>query len=292
MCGRRFGDPPTLSDLLYLSTEHRGPGQYDGAAGRQGDADRFADARSRHRTAVFFRVVTSGCHTGASDIRGARATKCESFRSRLGIEGWEKAISIRLVVADDHALVLDALAETLHSVPGFEVVGRVDDSAQIISTALRVLPTVAVLSMGLTGCDCLALAKELRRTVPTCRIAFIAARPTRALVDRAVEAGALSVIPRHARLFQLVGAIRGVAAGCLTIDECLIDGRHSSSQSLSIREREILSLTASGAPMKEIAKELFLSVGTVRNLSSTAIRKLNGRNRFDAARIAYERGWL
>jgi two-component system response regulator DesR len=131
-----------------------------------------------------------------------------------------------------------------------------------------------------------------KQALPTSRIAFIATKPTRALVERAVEAGALTVVPKHARLSQLVGAIRGVAAGCLTIDPDLIGGSGSKAQTLSHREREILSLTASGASVKEIAKELFLSAGTVRNLSSAAIRKLNGRNRFDAARIAYEQGWL
>ena len=61
---------------------------------------------------------------------------------------------------------------------------------------------------------------------------------------------------------------------------------------LSDREREVLRLTAGGAPIREIAAELYLSPGTVRNLSSSAIKKLEGRNRFDAARIASTRGWL
>ena len=201
-------------------------------------------------------------------------------------------MSIRIVVADDHALMLDAFAETLRSVPGFEIVGLINGAQHVLSTVKVLRPTVAILTMGMAGADCVQLIKDIRATQPGCGVALISAKPTRALVDRAVDAGALSVIPKHARLPHLVGAIRGVAAGCLTIDPVLIGPPAAANHTLSYREREILSLTVSGASVKEIAKELFLSAGTVRNLSSTAMRKLKGRNRFDAARIAYEQGWL
>jgi two-component system response regulator DesR len=201
-------------------------------------------------------------------------------------------MSIRIVVADDHALMLDAFAETLRSVPGFEIVGLVNAAHQVVSTIQLVRPTVTILSMGMSAADCLQLTKEICQAPHRCGVALIAAKPTRALVDRAIEAGALSVIPKHARLTHLVGSIRGVAAGCLTLDPVLIGTPHTTRQTLSHREREVLSLTVGGASVKEIAKELFLAPGTVRNLSSTAMRKLKGRNRFDAARIAYEQGWL
>ncbi|MEV8512058.1 response regulator transcription factor [Dactylosporangium sp. NPDC051484] len=201
-------------------------------------------------------------------------------------------MSIRIVVADDHALVLDAFAETLRAVPGFEIVGLINRAQHVVSTVRLLRPTVAILNMGMANVDVLHLTREVRAALPGCGVALISAKPTRDLVDRAVEAGALSVIPKHARLPYLVGAIRGVASGCLTIDPGLIGPAGPTNQTLSHREREILSLTVSGASVKEIAKELFLSAGTVRNISSTAMRKLKGRNRFDAARIAYEQGWL
>ncbi len=201
-------------------------------------------------------------------------------------------MSIRIVVADDHALVLDAFAETLRAVEGFEVVGLVNGAEHVVSTVRLVRPTVAVLSMGMSGVDCLQLVKEVRQAQPTCGVALIVTKPTRALLKRAVRAGALGVIPKHARLAHMVGSIRCVAAGSLSFDPVHIGASKPAGQLLSHREREVLSLTAGGASVKEIAQELFLSAGTVRNLSSSAIRKLNGRNRFDAARIAYERGWL
>ena len=76
------------------------------------------------------------------------------------------------------------------------------------------------------------------------------------------------------------------------IDPNLFDPLGSAGRVLNEREREILRLTALGSPIKEIADQMFLAPGTVRNLTSALIKKLSGRNRFDAVRIARERGWL
>jgi DNA-binding NarL/FixJ family response regulator len=86
--------------------------------------------------------------------------------------------------------------KTLSSIDGFEVVGVATDRARVIPIALRVRPTVSILSMGMMGCDGLRLAAELRVALSACGIAFIAAKPTRAQVDRAVEVGTLSVVPK------------------------------------------------------------------------------------------------
>lgn len=199
-------------------------------------------------------------------------------------------MSIRIMVADDHLLFMEALAETLNQVQDFDVVGIAGDSRDILPTALRASPTVALL--GTTGPDWLRQAAELGRRLPSCGVAVIAVNPTKAQVDRAVSAGVRSVVPKHAKLPYLISAIRSVAAGCVSIDVRLLRPRRPEDRTLSDREVEILQLTATGASIKEIAKELYLAAGTVRNLASTAIRKLEGRNRFDAARIAGERGWL
>lgn len=200
-------------------------------------------------------------------------------------------MSIRIMVADDHLLFMEALAETLNQVQDFDVVGIAGDSRDILHTALRASPTVALL--GTAGPDWLRQAAELGRRLPSCGVAVIAVNPTKAQVDRAVAAGVRSVVPKHAKLPYLISAIRNVAAGCVSIDvRLLCPRRPDNHRTLSDREVEILQLTATGASIKEIAKELYLAAGTVRNLASAAIRKLEGRNRFDAARIAGERGWL
>lgn len=199
-------------------------------------------------------------------------------------------MSIRIMVADDHLLFMEALAETLNQVQDFDVVGIAGDARDVLPTALRASPTVALL--GTAGPDWLRQAAELGRRLPTCGVAVIAVNPTKAQVDRAVAAGVRSVVPKHAKLPHLISSIRSVAAGCVSIDLRSLCPRRPEDRTLSDREVEILQLTATGASIKEIAKELYLAAGTVRNLASTAIRKLEGRNRFDAARIAGERGWL
>lgn len=201
-------------------------------------------------------------------------------------------MTIRIVVADERRLISETIAETLKHVRDFDVVETVNDSRQIIPTVQRVRPTVAVLGATAPGRDELHLADELKAAVPDCGIAVITAEPSRAVLGRAMT-GAFSVIPNHARLTHLVHAIRGIVAGCPTIDPSLLRPPPARScRQLNEREREVLRLTAGGAPIKEIAAELYLSPGTVRNVTSSAIKKLEGRNRFDAARIAGSRGWL
>jgi two-component system, NarL family, response regulator DesR len=200
-------------------------------------------------------------------------------------------VTIRIVVADERRLISETIAETLKQVRDFDVVETVNDSQLIVPTVLRVRPTVAVLGANTSGRDELHLADELRAAAPDCGITVIAAEPTRAFLDRAM-AGVFSVVPHNARLTHLVHAIRGIVAGCPTIDPSLLRPPSRSNRQLNEREREVLRLTAGGAPIKEIAAELYLSPGTVRNVTSSAIKKLEGRNRFDAARIAHSRGWL
>jgi two-component system response regulator DesR len=201
-------------------------------------------------------------------------------------------MNIRILVADDHQLYAEALTVTLRRERDFEVVATVDDSREVVAAALRTLPRVVVLGVSSHSAEWLRRIGELRTRLPDCGIALIAARPTRAQVEQAVEAGVSGIVPQYARLPYLHGAIRDVAAGRTSVDRGLLGTSGPGNRPLSDREVEILQLTATGASIKEIAGELYLAAGTVRNLASTAIKKLEGRNRFDAARIAGERGWL
>jgi two-component system response regulator DesR len=208
----------------------------------------------------------------------------EPARSRPG--------RIRILVAERNQLFLDATVGIFRLIPEFEVACTVLRPETVVMEVLRTSPLVVVLGIGGTGHHRLDLAREVIEASPLSRVVLVAVRPTMALVDRAVAAGVLSVVPTHAPLAHLVDAIRGVSRGFLTLDPALFDTPDPAGQVLSEREREILRLTAMGMPSKEIAGQLFLSPGTVRNLTSELIRKLSGRNRFDAVRIARESGWL
>ncbi|WP_217144857.1 response regulator transcription factor [Streptomyces sp. AC627_RSS907] len=201
-------------------------------------------------------------------------------------------MSIRLVVAGDHQLVLEAFAETLNGVDGLEVVGLATSYEAVLPAVERHRPTVLLLSEPTLGGRALRIATEVRALHPKCGVALMVGAATASVVDRAVAAGALGVVPKNARLPQLVTTLMGVAGGCLTVDPSLLRAAGAEESSLSTREVDVLRLTASGATVKEIAGELYLAAGTVRNLTSAAIKKLGGRNRFDAARIAWEHGLL
>ncbi|MEU2075635.1 response regulator transcription factor [Streptomyces sp. NPDC013489] len=201
-------------------------------------------------------------------------------------------MSIRVVVAGDHQLVLEAFAETLNGTNGLDVVGLATTFEAVLPAVQRHRPTVLLLGESTMGGKALHAATEVRSHHPNCGVALMVGSATPSVVDRAVAAGALGVVPKTARLPQLITTLVGVAGGCLTVDPGLLRTPTAGERVLSVRETDVLRLTAGGATVKEIAGELYLAAGTVRNLTSAAIKKLGGRNRFDAARIAAECGLL
>jgi len=201
-------------------------------------------------------------------------------------------IAVQVVTSDASRLFLDVVMNALGTVHNFDVVGPSCDVEDAIHTLRRIRPAVAVIGTATASNDGLELVGRLTESAPSCRIVLIAHHPTRALVDRAIAIGVLSVVPTHAGLPHLVEVIRVVSTGCLVIDPTLVAERDDAVPMLTDREQEILRLTAMGIPLKDIATQVFLAPGTVRNLTSTLIKRLGGRNRFDAARIASERGWL
>lgn len=214
----------------------------------------------------------------------------------LGTSGTESRMTnlvrVQIVTNEANWLFFDVVAKALGTARDFDVIGMSCD----VAVAARALhwshPVVTVVGTPIAGNDGLDLVSRLTESVPSCRIVLIANQPTRALVDRAVTCGVLSVVPAHARLSHLVNVIRGVSTGCLVLDPALVAQPDAAIPLLTDREREILRLSAMGMPVRDIASHLFLAPGTVRNLTSSLIRRLGGRNRFDAARIAAERGWV
>lgn len=201
-------------------------------------------------------------------------------------------VSVQIVTNEVNRLFLDVVTNALGSVQDFDILGMSCNFEGAARDLQCMQPIVTVVGIATVGADGLDLVGELARSVQSPRIVLIAHQPTRALVDRAVAAGALSVVPTHAGLPHLIDVIRGVSTGCVVLDPALVAGEGAANPVLTDRERAILRLTAMGMPIKDIACKLFLAPGTVRNLSSALIKRLGGRNRFDAARIATERGWL
>lgn len=201
-------------------------------------------------------------------------------------------MTTRVMVVESQQLMMEALAHSLGSVPDFQLVGAVTETSEVVPVARRMLPQVIVLGSDAFGQQSLKTVASIREQLPTCGIALCASHPTKSLVDRAIGLGVMSVVAKDLGLSHLVDAIRGVACGRVTLEADLFQQGPKACTRLTDREREILQLTSTGASIQEIAVELHLVPGTVRNLSSAAIRKLKGRNRFDTARIAIEQGWL
>lgn len=202
-------------------------------------------------------------------------------------------MTIRLLLADDQALVRQALCALLALEEDFEVVASVGRGDQIVDAALAERPDVALLDIEMPGLDGLAAAAVLAAQVPDCRVVMLTTFGRAGYLRRAMEAGAVGFVVKDAPAEALADAIRRVMTGERVVDPALAVATLAAGESpLTARERDVLIAARSGAAVAEIAARLYLSEGTVRNYLSAAITKTATRNRMEALRVADERGWL
>jgi two-component system response regulator DesR len=200
---------------------------------------------------------------------------------------------IRVMLAEDMHMVRGALVALLRLEPDIEVVADVSTGTDILPTALKHEPDVAVIDIDLPGKDGLTAAAELHERVPKTRTLILTGLGRPGTLRRALSARVGGFILKDAPPKELADAIRNVAAGRRVIDSQLaLAAWDSADCPLTAREVEVLRLASEGMEAVEIAAALFLSAGTVRNYLTTIIGKLNARNRVDAIRIAGSAGWL
>jgi two-component system, NarL family, response regulator DesR len=200
---------------------------------------------------------------------------------------------IRLLLADDQALIRSALAALLALEDDFRVVAEVGRGDQVVAAARANDPDVALLDIEMPGIDGLAAAAALGQEVPGCAVIMLTTFGRAGYLRRAMEAGARGFIVKDAPAEQLADAVRRVAAGERVVDPALAAATLAGGSSpLTARERDVLAGARGGATVTDIAASLFLSEGTVRNYLSAAIAKTGTRNRTEAIRVADERGWL
>jgi len=200
---------------------------------------------------------------------------------------------IRVLIAEDQAMVRGALKALLSLESDIHIVAEVGRGDEVLPAALATRPDVALLDIEMPGLDGLAAAKALRDALPSCRAIILTTFARPGLVRRAIESGAHGYLLKDAPDYELARAIRRCAAGESVIELALaIEALAEGANPLSMRECEILSVSAGGGTIADIATTLSLSEGTVRNHLSAAIQKLDARNRADAARVAKEKGWL
>ena len=200
---------------------------------------------------------------------------------------------IRLLLADDQALVRGALAALLDLEGDLEVVAEVGRGDEVVPAAIRHEADVALLDVEMPALDGIAATAALRRAMPSCRVLVVTTFGRPGYLRRAVEAGASGFVVKDTPARQLADAVRRVHAGLRVLDPALAEESLVSGASpLSARETEVLRAARLGGTVAELAAAVHLSEGTVRNHLSAAIGKTGARNRADAVRIAEQQGWL
>jgi two-component system response regulator DesR len=200
---------------------------------------------------------------------------------------------IRLLLADDQALVRGALATLLGLEPDLEVVAEVGRGDEVVPAARAARPDVALLDVEMPGLDGLAATSALRAAVPSCRVLVVTTFGRPGYLRRALEAGASGFVVKDTPARQLADAVRRVHAGLRVVDPALAaESLAAGSSPLTARETEVLRAARDGGTVADLAAALHLSEGTVRNHLSSAIGKTGARNRAEAVKLAEDRGWL
>ena len=200
---------------------------------------------------------------------------------------------IRVLLAEDQAMIREALAALLSFEDDIEVVAQDGRGDEVLKAANDTSPDVALLDIEMPGLDGLTAAAELKKRHPNTSIVILTTFGRPGYLRRAMESGVSGFIVKDSPADKLAQTIRQVKAGKKVIDPDLAAAALSEGASpLSPRERDVLAASQDGATIAEIAAALFLSEGTVRNYLSACIQKTGARNRAEALRVAEERGWL
>lgn len=200
---------------------------------------------------------------------------------------------IRVLIAEDQAMVRGALAALLRLERDIEVVAEVDRGDAVLPSAQSTQPDVALLDIELPGGDGLTAAAQLRAALPSCRVMMLTTFGRVGYLRRAMDGGAVGFLLKDGPAGELASAIRRAMNGERIVDpELALSALSQGTNPLTPREQQVLGAALSGSTVAEMAERLFLSEGTVRNHLSVAIHKVGAKNRVQAARIAEERGWL
>ncbi|MBA3793274.1 MAG: response regulator transcription factor [Rubrobacter sp.] len=202
-------------------------------------------------------------------------------------------MTVRVLLAEDQAMVRGALAALLSLEGDIEIVAEASRGDEVVPKALEAKPDVALLDIEMPGGDGLGAAAALKESLPSCRAIILTTFGRAGYLRRAMEGGAVGFMLKDAPPEELAAAIRRAMNGERVVDPALAATALSEGGNpLTGRERDVLAASANGATIEDVARKLYLSEGTVRNYLSTAIKKLRARNRVEASRIAERKGWL
>ena len=202
-------------------------------------------------------------------------------------------MTIRVLIADDQALVRGALAALLQMEDDLEIVAEVSCGDEVVDAAVAQQADVALLDVEMPGVDGLAAARLLRDAMPTCRVLMVTTFGRPGYLKQAMAAGASGFVVKDTPARQLADAVRRVHQGLRVVDPTLAAESLAQGESpLTGREADVLRVARDGGTVADVAAALFLSEGTVRNHLSSAIGKTGARTRAEAVRVAVDNGWL
>ena len=199
---------------------------------------------------------------------------------------------IRILLAEDQAMVRGALSALLNLESDIEVLGTAADGEAAWRELQRLRPDVLVTDIEMPGLTGLELAQRVQRHQLPVKVVIVTTFARAGFLRRALDAGVSGYLLKDAPAEQLAEALRTVHRGGRAIDPQLALEAWSEADPLSDRERQVLRLAGEGLAASDIAARLNLSHGTVRNYLSEAIGKLGVGNRIEAYRLARQKGWL
>jgi two-component system, NarL family, response regulator DesR len=199
---------------------------------------------------------------------------------------------IRLLLVEDKHLGRSGLAAQLAREAGIALIGRLDIEASVVAEAARKRPSVVLVNTDYMVVQILPMLAELTARVRGCAVILLSDPSKRGMLPPRRQAQHLNFVVRGTMAPVIAAAIRRVAGGERVVDARLQLATLTTDKTVSTRELEVLGLAAEGDSVADIARRLFLSLGTVRNHLSSVIAKTGARNRLDAIRIVRKDGWL
>ena len=212
---------------------------------------------------------------------------------------------LRVVLADDHAVVREGLKSLIEAEPGMTVVGEAADGLAACERVLELRPDVVVMDVSMPGVGGAQAAERIRRECPGVKVLALTVHEDKGYLRQLLAAGAAGYVLKRAAPAELIRAIRTVADGGVYLDPALAgkvvkgfvrrspgEDTAAAGGELCDREVEVVRLTAAGHSNKEVASRLDLSAKTVETYKARALEKLGLETRADLVRYALQRGWL
>jgi two-component system response regulator DesR len=201
-------------------------------------------------------------------------------------------LSIRVVIAEDQAMLRGALAALLSTEGDIEIAGQAQNGREALELIIASGPDVLLTDIEMPELTGLELAAEIKKRRLPVKVVILTTFARAGYLRRALDAGVSGYLLKDAPASTLANAIRRIKAGARVIDPELAAEAWTEADPLTDRERQVLRYAGEGAASADIAARLNLSEGTVRNYLSEAISKLGAANRTEAARLARQKGWL